>query len=304
MSYLRRLPRFEYFAPQNVAAVCDVLTDYPGEARLLAGGTDLVLQMRRRETTPRYVIGLKGVSDLAFIRSQKTVGRLSIGAMTTFRAIERSPLILKNYDFLSHTAAEIGSPEIRCLATIGGNLSGALPCADFPAPLIVLGAMVKLKSRRGERVLPLEDFFTEFERTAAAPDELLTEIQLPPPPKFSGGSYLKFHDRHAMDMTTTGVAASVVLDEARRNLQEVKIVLTASSPIPKRVRKAEAALRGQAFTEEALEEAARLACQEAEPRSSWRARREFRLELIRVLSKRALKEAWGKAKLAADGGRA
>lgn len=302
MSYLRRLPRFEYCAPQSVAAVCGVLADYPGEARLLAGGTDLVLQMRRREIAPRYVIGLKGLSELAFIREQAD-GHLAIGAMTTIQAIESSPVIRKRYGLLSQTAGEMGSPEIRQVATIGGNLAGALPCADFPPALIVLGAKVKLQSKQGERWVPLEDFFLRFEQTVARRDELLTEIRLCAPPPLSGGVYLKFHDRHSMDMTTTGVGAFVTLDKEGRLFRDVKIALGSSAPVPLRAKKAETALRGRAFSEDAIEESASLACEEAEPRSSWRASRDFRLELIKTLTKRAIREAWEKAVASSNGER-
>jgi CO/xanthine dehydrogenase FAD-binding subunit len=302
MGYLRRLPRFEYLAPRSVDEACSVLTEHQGDARLFAGGTDLVLQMKRREITPRTIIGLKGIPSLSFIRSQQ--GGLAIGAMTTLRAIECSPLIREKYDFLCQTAGDIGSPEIRCVATVGGNLSGALPCADFPAPLIALGAVIRLKSARGERSLALEDYFTGFAETAAALDEMLTEIELPSLPPFSAGAYLKFHDRHAMDMTTTGVAVFVTWDRERQVVGDVRIALSVSGPIPQRVKKAEAALLGQIFTEEALEEAAFLACQEAQPRTSWRARKEFRQELIRVLTKKALRQAAGKARAATDRGNA
>lgn len=294
MGYLRRLPKFEYLAPRTVDEVCSLLAERRGDARLLAGGTDLILQMKRREVAPAAIIGLKGVEGLSFIRSGKD-GGVAIGAMTTMRAIERSSLIREKYDFFSATAGTIGSPEIRAVATVGGNLSGALPCADFPAPLITLGARVKLTSKRGERWVSLEDFFTGLEQTVASPDELLAGIELPSPPGFSGGAYLKFHDRNAMDMTTTGVAAFVTCDRDRRIIADARIALTSSAPRPERVKQAEAALRGQPFTEQALEEAARLACREAEPRASWRARKEFRLELIRVLTKRALAQAVEKA---------
>ncbi len=302
MGYLRRLPRFDYLAPHTVDEACSALAERRGDARLFAGGTDLVLQMKRREITPRAIIGLKGVASMSCIRAQ--AGGLAIGAMTTFRAIESSPLIREKHDFLCETAAAIGSPEIRAVATIGGNLSGALPCADFPAPLMTLGAIVRLRSVRGERALALEDFFMEFAKTAAAPDEILTEIEIPSRPGFSAGAYLKFHDRHAMDMTTTGVAAFVTWDREKRLIGDARIALSVSGPVPLRVKNAEAALRGQTFTEKALEEAALLACQEAQPRASWRARREFREELINVLTKRALRQAGEKARAAAEKGNA
>lgn len=302
MTYLRRLPRFEYLAPADVAAVCDVLAEYPGQARLLAGGTDLILQMRRREISPRYVIGLKGVSELAFIREQAN-GDLAIGAMTTIQAIESSPVVRKKYRLLSETAGEMGSPEIRQVATLGGNLAGALPCADFPPVLMALGAKVELRSKQGERLVSLDDFFLKFEQTVTRHDELLTKIHVSTPPPFSGGVYLKFHDRHSMDMTTTGVAAFVTSDKEKRVLRDVKIALGSSAPVPLRAKKAEAVLQDRVLTEEALVEAASLACEEAEPRGSWRASRDFRLELIRTLTKRALRDAWKKAVALPDGGK-
>ncbi|MBI2935293.1 MAG: FAD binding domain-containing protein [Chloroflexi bacterium] len=296
MGYLRRLPRFEYLAPRSVDEVRSSLAHHGGDARILAGGTDLLLQMRRREVVPRCVLGLKNVPELAFIHSRDNA--LALGAMTTLSAIESSPLISQQYDFLAHTAAEMGSPEIRLVATIGGNLSGALPCSDLAPPLLVLEAAVKLLSLRGERSVALGDFFRAPGQTVLEPDELLEEIRLPPRPPLSGGAYLKFHDRHAMDMTIAGVAAFVVLQPASELVQDARIALATGGPVPLRVKKAEAVLRGQPLTKEALEKAAETACEEARPRTSWRASREFRLELIRVLTRRAVRQAWEKARRA------
>jgi CO/xanthine dehydrogenase FAD-binding subunit len=185
------------------------------------------------------------------------------------------------------------------VATIGGNLAGALPCADLPPVLLVLGAKVKLQSQDRERVLPLEDFFVDFEQTVAQRDELLTEIHVAPPSGASGAAYLKFHDRHSMDMTTTGVAVFAALDGAK-HFREVKIALASSAPVPIRVKRAENALAGRAISDRVVEGAAALACEEAAPRGSWRARRDFRLELIRNLTKRAVRMAWEKAASASE----
>lgn len=294
MSYLRRLPRFEYLAPGTGEEACGLLAAHAGEARVLAGGTDLLLQMRRREATPRLIIGLKGAADLAFVREEAD-GGLAIGAMTTIQTLLSSPLVRKRYGVLCETAAGIGGPELRHVATIGGNLAGALPCADLPPALMALGAQVKLASRAGQRIVPLEEFFLEFGKTVAAATELLTEILLPPAPACSGGAYLKFHDRQSMDMTTIGVSAFVTPDDAKRSIRDVKIALASSAPVPFRARKTEEALRGRAFAEDALEDAALAACAEADPRSSWRATRDFRLELIHSLTKRAVRSAWHRA---------
>ncbi len=297
MGYLRRLPRFEYFAAQSVAAVCSALAECPDETRLLAGGTDLILQMRRREVMPRYIIGLKNLPELAWIRS--TNDACALGAMTALSAIESSAPMLQQYDFVAEAAAEMGSPEIRLVATIGGNLSSALPCSDLAPPLLVLEAVLKLRSVRGERWVALDDFFLGPAQTVMEPDEILEEIQPPCRPPRSGGAYVKFHDRHAMDMTVAGIAAFVILESGSEMVQDARIALATGGPIPLRVRRAEAVLKGQPLTEKTIEEAATLASEEARPRTSWRANREFRLELIQVLTRRALREAWKKARRAA-----
>ncbi len=295
MSYLRRLPKFEYLAPRNVTEACEYVAKYGSEAKLLAGGTDLLLIMRRRELVPRYVIGLKNVPELDFIRLNED-GSLVIGAMSTCWAIQRSPIIRQRYGFLAETAADIGSVENLHVSTIGGNLCGGLPCVDLPAPLLTLAAKVKLASTRGERIVPLETFFLGYEKTALAPDEVLSEILVPPEVLKGGGAYIKFHDRHMIDITTTGVGAYLTLASDGQTITDAKIALTTSAPVPLRVKGAETALRGRALTDKLLEEAIDLAAQEALPRSSWRSNKEFRLELIRTLVKRALRQAWLRAK--------
>ncbi len=276
MGYLRRLPKFEYLAPRSIREACGLLATHGERAELLAGGTDLLLQMRKREVSPDYVIGLKSVSELVGVRALAD-GGVTIGAMTTLRELLSSPVLRQKYGVLCEAAA-----------SIGGNLAGALPCADLPPALITLGAHVRLDSRSGERLLPLEEFFPSFGTTAARPDELLTAILLPDVPSFSGGAYLKFHDRQSMDMTTVGVAALVTWDDASRVFRDVKIALASSAPVPMRARNAEAVLRGRALAEDALEQAAIAVCDEANPRTSWRATREYRLELLKSLTVRAV----------------
>jgi len=250
--------------------------------------------MRRRESCPAYIIGLKGIAELSGIRVLAD-GGLAIGAMTTIKTLMSSPMVREKYGVLAEAAAGIGGPELRNVATIGGNLAGALPCADLPPALITLGAKVRLKSRHGERIVPIEDLFPQFGKTVARSDELLMTIELPSIPSFSGGAYLKFHDRQSMDMTTVGVSAFVTWDQANHVFRDVKIGLASSAPVPIRARKAEAVLRGRACAADTLEEAALAVCEEADPRSSWRATREFRFELLRSLTKRAIRGAREKA---------
>jgi len=295
MPYLRRLPKFEYVGPRSLAEVHALIADTPfEEVMLLAGGTDAVLQMRRREKVPRRVIGLKGVAELEFVREQAD-GGLAMGAMTTLQTLLSAPVVSERYDLLRETAAQIGGPELRNVATVGGNIAGALPCADLPPALMTLGAQIKLSSQRGDRWLPLEEFFPEFGRTLAEDDELLTEIGLPRPAPNSGGTYLKFHDRHSMDMTVVGVSAFVVLDDDGRMFRDIRLAYANGAPTIFRAKRAEAVLRGHALTDEGLDAAAETACAESNPRTSWRANGEYRLELIRALTKRAIRRAWEKA---------
>lgn len=294
MKYLRRLPKFEYRSPRTIGEVCDLLSAHGRDAKLLAGGTDLLLQMRMRETTPAYLIGLKGVAELSYIR-ELAGGGVAIGAMTPIQELVRSPLIRKKYAVLVEAASGIGGTELRNVATVGGNVAGALPCADLPPTLIALGAKAKLQSSEGERVAAIEDLFPSFGRTIAEPNEVFTEIVIPEPPSFSGGTYLKFHDRQSMDMTTVGVSAFVTWDEGRGVFHDVKIALASSAPVPMRATKAEATLRGRAFDEDALHDAASAVCTDANPRSSWRATREFRLDLLQGMTKRAIRTAQERA---------
>lgn len=296
MTYLRRLPKFDFVSPNSVSELCSLTASASkGEVMLFAGGTDAILQLRRREATPRCVIGLKRVSELDFI-DDRADGGLAIGAMTTLQTLMSSPVIQRHYDVLSETAAQIGGIELRNVATVGGNIAGALPCADLPPPLMTLGAQVKLSSEGGERWVALEDFFVGYGQTAASEGEVVTEIGLPRPPSNSASVYLKYHDRQSMDMTVVGVAATVELDPERKLFSDLRLAFSGGGPNVFRARQAEAALRGKALTEAGLDAAAETAAKEANPRSnSWRADPQYRLQLIRNLTKRAIGRAWEKA---------
>ena len=292
---MKRLPKFEYLGPQSLAEVCGLIAGTTrDEVLLLAGGTDAILQMRRRERTPRRVVGLKGVAELDFVRGQDD-GGLAFGAMTTLQTLVASPLVGQRHELLQAAAAQIGGNELRNVATVGGNIAGALPCADMSPALMTLGAKIKLVSERGERWLALDEFFPEFGRTLALEDEVLAEISVPKPAANSAGAYLKFHDRHSMDMTIVGVAAFVSWDSESRTFAEIRLAYANGAPTVFRAHRAEAVLRGQALSEEGLEAVAETACAESSPRTSWRANGEYRLELIRALTKRAIRQAWEKA---------
>ncbi len=295
MNYLRRLPKFEFVRPGTLEEVRTLMASAAEEeVMLLAGGTDALLQMRRRERTPRFVIGLKSVAELDFVREEAD-GSLAIGAMTSLHDLLSAPAVRRRFAVVAEAAAQIGGRELRNVATVGGNIAGALPCADMPPSLMALDAQLKLGSRGGDRWLPLEEFYPSFSQTAAARGELVTEIRLPPPAPFTGGAYLKYHDRHSMDMTVVGVSAVVSLDGPGGNIRNIRVTLANSAPTTFRARDAEKVLRGRRPSEPAFAEAAEAACSEASPRNSWRANRDYRLVLIRTLTRRAIAAACEKA---------
>lgn len=296
MIYPSRLPKFDYVSPSSLSELCSLTASASnGEIMLLAGGTDAILQLRRREATPRCVVGLKRVPELDFV-SERVDGSLAIGAMTTLQTLMSSPDVRRRYGVLAVTAAQIAGIELRNVATIGGNIAGALPCADLPPPLITLGAKVKLVSQGGERWVPIEDFLVGYGKTAASKGEVVTEVNVPGTAPESASVYLKYHDRQSMDMTVAGVAASVELDPGGGVCRDIRLAYAGAAATVFRAKQAETVLRGEALTEEGLDGAAEAACAEASPRAdSWRADPAYRLELIRNLTRRAIRCAWDKA---------
>ncbi len=290
------LPKFEYLAPKTVKEACKLLSKYRGRAKVIAGGTDLLVKMKNREQTLQYLVGIKNISDLDYIHYNPVVG-LRIGAFTSHQSLANSPIIRDKFAILAMAAAEIGSPQIRNMGTVGGNLCNALPSADTASPLIALKAKVKLVNHKRERTIVLEKFFTGPGETVLRDDELLTEIQVPSLPPCTGGTYLKLYSRGAVDIATVGVACILTLGE-NENCEDARIVLAAVAPTPLRAKLAEEVIKGKKIENGIVEEAAQTAFDEAKPRSS----PEYKREMVRVLTKQAImqslekaKQAWGRS---------
>lgn len=292
MDYLRRLPKFEYFQPRTVQETCSLLSQHKGKARIIAGGTDLLPQLKRREAVAEYLIGLKGIPGLDYIKYDETDG-LRFSALATLHAIETSPIIREKFNPLFQAVYSMASTQIRSRGTVGGNLCNAAPSADTAPALISLGARLKLVSPRGERTIPLEEFFTGPGETVLGEDELLVEIQVPNLPPHSGGVYLKHSIRRAMDLALVGVAAVITLENG--TCKDVKIVLGAVAPTPVRASKAEKVLKGKVLGDGLIEQAAKEAAGEARPISDIRSSLEYRREMVEVLTRRAVKQGWEKA---------
>jgi carbon-monoxide dehydrogenase medium subunit len=286
--YLKRLPRFEYLAPETINEAISILSRYNGEARPLAGGTDLLLQMKRRQAVPRYLVGLKNIPGLDYIEHDESQG-LRFGPLVTIHAMETSHIVREKFPILSQAASTIGSAQIRNLGTVVGNVCNALPSADMIPSLIVLGAKVRIATIKGEKTVALEDFLTGPGQTALAHDELVVEVEIPCLPPHSGGVYIKHTPREAMDLAIISVAAIITLDEGM--CSEVKICLGTAGPTQVRAMKAEQVLRGKPLRTGLVTEAAEMASDEAQPRSSIRSSAEYRKEMVRVLTARALNGA-------------
>jgi carbon-monoxide dehydrogenase medium subunit len=286
---------FEYFAPKTLTEALTLIDKYQDEGKIIGGGQSLLILMRQGLVAPKYLISIKGLSELSYIKD--TNEGLKIGALTTHRAIEKSPLIKKKFSVLAEMEQRLASIQTRNWGTIGGNLCHADPAGDPMPVLMALKATLTTASLKGKRNMPVEDFSLDYFETALQPGELLTEIQVPAPPPRTGTAYTKFNIIES-DLATVGVAVSVTLGPGDGVCQDIRITLGASAPTPMRAKKAEAVLRGKRITDALLKEAGKAASTEAEPISDIQASEEYRRELVKILVGRVAKEALARAKSA------
>jgi carbon-monoxide dehydrogenase medium subunit len=278
------LRRFEYFEPATLAEASALLARYGARAQPLAGGTDLLVELKEQLRRADCVVNIKKIPGIAAMSFDPRAG-LRIGALVTAREIEISPVTAKYYPSLVQAARELGSIQVRNRATIVGNVCRASPSADTLPPLIADGAVVSIHGGQGTRRVPLEDFFTGPGKTVLKSGELVTEIVVPPPAPRTGKVYIKHGRRKAMELATVGVAVTLELED------EVRIVLGAVAPTPIRAKAAEALLRGREIDPALIERAARAAVEESRPISNVRASAEYRREMVGVLTRRALQRA-------------
>ncbi|MFO7693772.1 MAG: xanthine dehydrogenase family protein subunit M [Vicinamibacterales bacterium] len=283
------LPPFEYLAPTSTADLAGLLAMHREKCRILAGGTDLVNWMAEKIYRPDYVIDLRRL-PLAGIAYEPGRG-LAIGAATTIEAIERSPVVRQFSPALSQAAGQIGSPQIRAMATIGGNCCNASPCADMPPPLVALGATVVLTSAGESRELPLESFITGNRQTAIRPDEFLERILVPDPWPHSACRYAPFGLRAAQEIDIASVAVNVAVDPATGLISQVRIAMGAVAPFAMRAAQAEALLVGREPSAAAVDEAAAQCGRECRPIDDLRASASYRRHIAGVLARRVLRDA-------------
>ena len=280
--------RFELALPSSVAECLPLLAAHGGAAKLVAGGTDLLPQMKNGLLRPAWVVDLSGVAELRALGDDDG-GGLRIGAAVTARALELDARVRARYPALAESGAVVGSVQVRNLATVGGNLCNAAPSADMAPPLVALDAEALIAGPGGRRRVPLAGFFLGVRKTVLAPDELLVELTVPAPGPRSGGCYLRHTPRRELDIAVVGVASQLTLTDGI--CVKVRIALAAVAPTPVRATAAEQALGGQPVTPALIERAAALAVEAARPISDQRGSAEFRLHLVRVLTRRTLTTA-------------
>jgi len=281
---IRPLRKFEYFAPGSLSNIVALLQEYGEEAALLAGGTDLLSNIRRLSRSPNIIVDLNRVPALSFIEIKKDA--LHIGAATVLNEIKKSPVVQERAPALAEAIGVLASNPIRNRATIGGNLCNASPAADTAPPLLALDASLTLQGPDSERVVPISEFFVGPGQTIRRPDEVVKEVITP----FKRGrsTFLKLGRRKGFTLSIASVAAFGVITDG--NFEELRVALGAVAPTPVRCRKVEEALREVAANEENIEKAARLVKDEVSPITDVRASAEYRKEMSYVLTKRALKK--------------
>jgi aerobic carbon-monoxide dehydrogenase medium subunit len=280
-------PAFEYLRPKTIPEAIAFLERHGDDAKILSGGQSLIPMMKLRIARPAYLIDINRISGLSYIKED--AGFLKIGGLTREADLEASALIRSKYPIILDTAHVIADPQVRNLATVAGNLAHGDPANDHPATMLALGAQVVASGSRGERIIPIEEFFLSVFTTALEPGEILTEIRIPLPPPRSGGAYLKL-ERKVGDFATAAVAAQVTLD-GNGVAQKVGIGLTNVGPTPIKAKRAEDFLRGKKLDETNLRQAGQLASEDAQPSSDLRGPAEYKKGLVKELAKRALSRA-------------
>ncbi|MEM1583425.1 MAG: xanthine dehydrogenase family protein subunit M [Nitrososphaerota archaeon] len=280
------LPKLEYSSPKTLEELFEVLEKYQEKAKILAGGTDLLVSLRDRVEKARHLVDIKKIKELDRLEYRKGEG-LIIGATVTLRRILESQLIREKYPVLWEAVKTIGDVILKNRATLVGNICNASPAADSAPALLVLEANVRIVSKEGSREVPIDKFFTGVKKTILRSGEVVKEVVVPEPPSNSFGRYLKMMRVWSEDLAIVGVAGL-----GYREGRELRVRLAYSSvaPTPLRIREAEEAFTRDGTMEERIERAVQVASQRVSPISDVRGSAEYRLNLVKVLTRRLLKQ--------------
>ncbi len=282
---------FEYFRPQSVSEAIALLQEHGDGAKILSGGQSLIPMMKIRLARPEFIVDINRLPDLHYIKEEE--GFLKMGGLTREADLETSSLIRSKYLIILDTAASIADPQVRNMATVGGNLAHGDPANDHPATMLALEAEIVAVGQHGERVIPIKVFFLSVFTTALEHGEILTEIRIPIPPSGSGGAYLKL-ERKVGDFATVGVAAQVTVDGAG-DCRSAGNGLTNVGATPIKATRAEGFLVGKTIDGQQIGQAAQLAAEDAQPSSDLRGPAEYKVSMVRELTKRALVRACERA---------
>ena len=281
---------FDYFAPKTLDEALSLISQYKGEAKIIAGGQSMLVVMRQGLLAPEVVVDIKGVTALDYTTYDERNG-LRIGALTTHRAIEKSPLIQKHFRVFSEMERNLATIQTRNWGTLGGNLCHGDPAGD-PAPvLIALDAKLKLKNLSGERIVAVEGFSKDMLEVDLEPDEMLVEIQVPTPRPHSGVAHEKLMVMQG-DAGIVGAAVSITVRPGEGVCEDARVVLSNAASVPLRAKEAERCLIGKAINENLLAGAGEAASKEADPLSDVHASAEYRREMVKVFVSRAARRAY------------
>ncbi len=281
---------FDCVSPNTVGEALAFLDKYKEDCRVIAGGQSLLNILKQGLIAPDVLVDIKGISELDYVRFDEAEG-LRIGAVTTHRTIEESPVIRERYSVLSEMERHLAGVQIRNWGTIGGNLCIADPSGDPAPPLIAMNAEVTIVSSQKKRTVALEDFFVDYYETVLQPDELLTEIGVPLPPSRTAVRYAKFRNVEG-DSPIVGAAVSLSLG-SDDSCTEVRIALNGAAPTPVRARKAEDILRGKVLNDRLIAKAAEAISDDLDPIPDIVASEAYREKIARVLVRRITREALG-----------
>lgn len=287
------IPRsFEYFSPRTLDEAVALLQKLGPEAKLLSGGQSLIPMMKLRLVSPEYIVDINRIPGLDYV--SESDGHLRIGALVREHELESSEIVKTKFPILADTAKVIADPLVRSQATVCGNLAHGDPANDHPATMLALGATVVATGPKGPREIAIEDFFPGLFTTSLEPEEILTEIKIPLPPPRSAGAYLKL-ERKVGDYATAGVAVQLTLDGSGV-CQRAGIGLTNVGMTPIKAKQTEAFLAGKPLDEATIQHASELAASESSPMDDIRGSADYKRDLVRVLTARALNRALDRAK--------
>jgi carbon-monoxide dehydrogenase medium subunit len=282
------VPEVELHEAETLSEAVALLDRYAPDARLLAGGTDVLVDLKTARITTSHLVSIQAIGELRGIVD--TAAGLEIGAMTTLSELDRAPEVARNYPVIRDATSRMAALQIRNSATVGGNLAGAVPCADLPPVLLVSNASVVLWSPAGRREVPLRDLYVGPRETVLRRDEVLEKVLVPVPDRGHGRAYARFALRDGNAIAVAAVAAGLLLDD-NGTVREARVALGAVAPTPRLVEAAAKALTGQAPDDAAMAEAARAAAEAAEPISDVRGSADYRRRLVGTLTRRAIATA-------------